>query len=57
MSVRNGDIVSWNAVNGVAEGRIQDYLGDNQWLVSLPNGKCVIVNEKSFIDDKGSKLA
>ena len=57
MSIRHGDLVRWNAVNGVTEGAIQDYMGNDEWLILLKNGRCIIVNQKSFIDDKGSKLA
>lgn len=50
MSAKHGEIVRWNAANGVVEGTILDYLGNNEWLVRLGSGKCVIVNQKSFLN-------
>lgn len=46
-----GKEVKWLAVNGIVSGVIEGpacQKGD--WLVKLPSGKVVIVNEKSFID-------
>ena len=40
--------VRWVAVNGIVSGKVEAVINDN-YLVRLPNGKCVIVNEKSIL--------
>lgn len=57
MSSRSGEIVRWNAVNGVVEGKILDYMGNGEWLIEVEGDKRVIVNEASFIDGKGIRMA
>lgn len=57
MSSRSGEFVRWNAVNGVVEGKILDYMGNGEWLIEVEGDKRVIVNEKSFIDGKGIRMA
>lgn len=52
-----GTVVYWNAVNGVTRGTIQSQQKDGDYLVALDNGKYVIVNEKSFCNEQGTKLA
>lgn len=57
MSSRSGELVRWNAVNGVVEGKILDYMGNGEWLIEVEGDKRVIVNEASFIDGKGIRMA
>lgn len=57
MSSRNGELVRWNAVNGVVEGKILDYMGNGEWLIEVEKGKHVIVSEASFTDGKGIRMA
>lgn len=57
MSSRSGEFVRWNAVNGVVEGKILDYMGNGEWLIEVEGDKRVIVNEASFIDGKGIRMA
>lgn len=48
-----GKFVKWNTVNGVLDGLIirpADH-GVGNWIVALKNGKVVVVNESSFIND------
>ena len=45
--MKQGDKVSWNAVNGVARGTIVAV--SISYLVRLDSGKQVIVNERSII--------
>lgn len=44
-----GDKVRWEGPNRVLEGTLEKKVEEAGWLVSLPNGKYVIVNEGSFI--------
>lgn len=48
--MKTGDTVSWNGVNGVVTGTVDEYAGNGEWYVTLTNGKSMIVNESSFID-------
>lgn len=57
MSSRSGELVRWNAVNGVVEGKILDYMGNGEWLIEVEKGKHVIVSEASFTDGKGIRMA
>lgn len=44
-----GDKISWRGVNRIESGLLLREKGGGDWEVSLPNGKFVLVNEKSFI--------
>lgn len=57
MSSRSGELVCWNAVNGIVEGKILDYMGNGEWLVEAGKGKHVIVNEASFINGERIRMA
>lgn len=43
-----GDTVSWLAVNGPRTGVLEEPLFTGDWLVRLPDGRHVVVNESSF---------
>lgn len=46
-----GKEVKWLAVNGTVSGVVEGPARqEGDWIVKLPSGKVVIVNEKSFID-------
>ena len=47
--MKEGDMISWQGVNRVERGYLLRDMGDGDWYVSLPNGRFVLVNEKSFI--------
>lgn len=48
-----GKFVKWKTVNGIVMGLVVKPAmeGKGNWVVSLNNGKIVIVNENSFIND------
>lgn len=48
-----GDNVTWNAVNGPVSGVLKERLMHGNWMVSVERNKVVMVNEKSFLNDKG----
>ena len=50
--MKQGDKVSWNAVNGVVRGTVIDV--NVNYLVSLDSGKQVVVNERSIIKSNDS---
>ena len=50
--MKQGDKVSWNAVNGVARGTIVAV--SISYLVRLDSGKQVVVNERSIIKGNDS---
>lgn len=47
--MKEGDKVRWSGVNRIEEGTLLREMDGGNWYVSLPNGKFVLVNEKSFI--------
>lgn len=49
--MKPGDTVSWNAVNGVVTGILDEDVGNGYWYVTLPNGNSMLVNEQNFIDN------
>lgn len=48
-----GKFVKWMAVNGIVDGLVIKPVenGAGNWVVALKNGKVVIVNEGSFINE------
>lgn len=44
-----GDEVKWNGVNFVESGTLHSEQKDGDWIVLLPSGKYVVVNEKSML--------
>lgn len=46
-----GDKVRWNGVNGSLSGVVTQVIGGGNFLVRIDNGKFVIVNENSFLDE------
>ena len=48
--MKEGELVKWRGVNRIEHGLLVEKQSDGEhWLVSLDNGKCVIVNEKNII--------
>lgn len=47
--MKKGDTVSWRTINGTTSGRLMSEIDNGYWLVSLRNGKVVMVHENSFI--------
>ena len=51
-------MVKWKTVNGYATGDVIDALQGGNYLVRITDSeRCVIVNEKSFIDESGAGMA
>lgn len=50
--MREGDKVRWRGVNRIEHGYLLREMSGGDWYVSLPNGRFVLVNEKSFIKDE-----
>ena len=46
--IQIGDTVKWKTVSRDASGKVTEDYGNGDWLVTLDNGKVVIVNERSM---------
>lgn len=50
--MKPGDKVCWRSVNGFSVGVLCEPAGNGDWYVTLPSGKSMLVNEKSFKEKK-----
>jgi hypothetical protein len=49
-----GSTIKWETVKGVVSGIVESVKGD-YGIARLANGKCVLVNQSSIIDDGKEK--